>query len=84
MENSPELMSLGGSGFTGFEQWNSKSTRRRRVLELGTCGRPLEQLDRVNAGRVRLGWADWAGGRVGWTTLIYISPFAFYYSYAEK
>ena len=84
MENSPELMSSGGSGFTGFERGNSKPTRRGRVLELGTRGRPLEQLDWVNVGRVRVGWADWAGDRVGWTALIYISPFAFYYSYAEK
>ena len=59
MENSPELISSGGSSFTGFEQGNSKSTCRRRVLELGTRGRQLEQSDRVNAGRVR---ADWAGG----------------------
>ena len=81
MENSPELMSSGGSGFTGFERGNSKPTRRGRVLELGTRGRPLEQLDWVNVGRVRVGWA---GDRVGWTALIYISPFAFYYSYAEK
>ena len=64
MENSPELMSSGRSGFTGFERGNSKLTRRRRVLELGTRGRPLEQSDRVNSGRVRAGWA---GGRVGWT-----------------
>ena len=84
MENSPELMSSGGSGFTGFERGNSKPTRRGRVLELGTRGRPLEQLDWVNVGRVRVGWADWAGDRVGWTALIYISPFAFYYSYAKK
>ena len=67
MENSPELMSSGGSGFTGFERGNSKPTRRRRVLELGTSGRPVEQSDRVNAGRVRAGWA---GGRVGWTALL--------------
>ena len=42
MENLPELMSSGGSGFTGFERGNSKSTRRRRVLELRTRGRSLE------------------------------------------
>ena len=29
----------------------------------------MEQSDRVNAGRVRAGWAGWAGGRVGWTAL---------------
>ena len=66
MENSPELMSSGRSGFTGFERGNSKPTRRRRVLELGTRVRPLEQSDQVNAGRVRAGWA---GGWVGWTAL---------------
>ena len=60
-------MSSGGSGFTGFQRANSKPTRRRRVLEIGTRGRPVEQSDRVNAGRVRAGWAGWAGGRVGWT-----------------
>ena len=56
-------MSLDGSGFTGFKQGDSKPTRRRKVLELGTHGRPLEQSDRVNASRV------WAGGQVGWTAL---------------
>ena len=60
-------MSSGGSGFTGFQRGNSKPTRRRRVLEIGTRGRPVEQSDRVNAGRVRAGWA---GGRVGWTALL--------------
>ena len=64
------LMSSGGSGFTGFEQGDSKPTRRHRVLELGTRSRPLEQSDRVNIGRVRAGWAGWAGGQVGWTTLV--------------
>ena len=72
MENSPELMSSGGSGFTGFERGNSKPTCRRRVLELGTRGRPLEQSDRVNAGRVRAGWAS---GRVGWTALMKVETF---------
>ena len=62
-------MSSGGSGFTGFQRGNSKPTRRRRFLEIGTRGRPVEQSDRVNAGRVRAGWAGWAGGRVGWTAL---------------
>ena len=66
MENSPELMSSGGSGFTGFERGNSKPTHWRRVLELGTRGQPLEQSDRVNASRVQAGWAS---GRVGWTAL---------------
>ena len=70
MENSPELMSSGGSGFTGFERGNSKPTRRHRVLELETRGRPLEQSDRVNSSRVRAGWA---GGRVGWTALVHIN-----------
>ena len=51
----------------GFERGDSKPTHWRRVLELGTHGRPSEQSDRVNAGRVRAGWT---GGRVGWTTLI--------------
>ena len=69
MENSPELMSSGGSGFMGFERGNSKSTRRRWVLELRTRGRPLEQSDRVNASRVRAGWAS---GRVGWTALMFL------------
>ena len=63
-------MSSGGSGFTGFQRGNSKPTRRRRFLEIGTRGRPVEQSDRVNAGRVRAGWAGWAGGRVGWTALV--------------
>ena len=61
------LMSSGGSGFTGFKRGDSKPTCRFRVLELGTRGRPLKQLDRVNAGRVRAGWA---GGRVGWTAYV--------------
>ena len=44
-----------------------EGTRNRpRVLELGTRVRPLEQLDRVEEGRVR---EVWAGGRVGWTAL---------------
>ena len=67
LENSPELISSGGSGFMGFEPGDSKPTRRRRVLELGTRGRSPEQSDRVNAGPVRAGWA---GGRVGWTALM--------------
>ena len=62
-------MSSGGSGFMGFERGDSKLTRQRQVLELGTCGRPPKQSDRVNAGQVRAGWA---GGRVGWTALLII------------
>ena len=61
------LMSSGKSGFKGFERGDSKLTCRRRVLELKTRGRPSEQSDRVNAGRVRAGWAS---GRVGWTALM--------------
>ena len=59
-------MSLRGSSFTGFEGGNLKLTHRHRVLELGTRFRLLELSNRVNAGRVRVGWA---GGRVGWTAL---------------
>ena len=51
----------------GFERGDSKLTRRRQVLELGTRGRPPKQSDRVNAGQVR---ASWAGDRVGWTVLL--------------
>ena len=69
MENSPELMSSGGSSFMGFERGNLKPTRRRWVLELRTRGRPLEQSDRVNASRVRAGWAS---GRMGWTALMFL------------
>ena len=63
-------MSSGRSGFTSFEWGDSKPTCRRRVLELRTRGRPSEQLDRVNAGQV---WSGWAGGQVGWTTLVFIA-----------
>ena len=46
----------------GFEGGDSKPTRRRRVLELGTRVRPPEQSDWVEAGWVQVVWAGWAGG----------------------
>ena len=73
-------MSLGRSSFTGFEQGDLKPTRRHRVLELGTRGRPPEQSDRVNTGRIR---ADWAGGRVGWTALV-SANFYLYLKYFQQ
>ena len=54
LENSPECScSSGGSGFTGFEGGDSKSTRQRQVLELKTRIWPPEQSDQVEEGRVR-------------------------------
>ena len=71
LENSPECScSSGRSSFTGFEGGDSKPTHRRRVLELGISVWPPEQLDRVEAGRVRAVWVGWAGGWVGWTALL--------------
>ena len=59
-----------------------EGTRNRpRVLELGTRVRPLEQLDRVEEGRVR---EVWVGGRVGWTALrsvMSLSPWWFLFSF---
>ena len=60
----------------GFEGGDSKPTHRRRVLELGIGVRPPEQLDRVEAGRVRAVWVGWAGGWVGWTALLAPSKLA--------
>ena len=50
------LMSLGKSGFTGFEGGDLKPTHMRWVLELWTRVQQLEQSNRVNAGRVQVGW----------------------------
>ena len=67
----------------GRVSWVLKEgTRNRpRVLELGTRVWPLEQLHRVEEGRVR---EVWVGGRVGWTALrsvMSLSPWWFLFSF---